>query len=63
MAIDNRFTVDEALAINDAVMHKTSGWPPNLSERSAEIVRRTHFSVQEINTAFRVARELVKAQL
>jgi hypothetical protein len=63
MAIDNKFTVSEVLAINDAVMHKNSGWMSKLSKQSAKTVRRSDFSAQEIVTAFRVARELVKTQL
>jgi hypothetical protein len=63
MATDNKFTVGEVMAINEAVMHKKSGSVSKLSSQSAEIVRRSDFSVHEIVTAFEIAREHVKADL
>jgi hypothetical protein len=63
MATDNKFTVGEVLAINDAVMHKNSGSVPKLSSQAAEIVRRSDFSVKEIVTAFQTAREHVETDL
>ncbi|CAN7237513.1 hypothetical protein LJR034_000834 [Caballeronia sp. LjRoot34] len=63
MATDNKFTVGEVLAINDAVMHRNSGPVSKLSSQAAEIVRRSDFSVKEIVTAFQTAREHVETDL
>lgn len=49
------FTPDEVRAINDAVMARRDPGE-GLCPANAERVRRTHFSRDEINAAFAVAR-------
>jgi hypothetical protein len=60
MSTDNKFTLSEVMAINKAVMRKDLGSVSKLSSESAQIVRRSDFTVQEIAAAFQAAMEHVK---